>query len=92
MSKQLCEDFALLALLSGYFNVSETVGRDFGYAGTDLGVDPVYCNERGEISRAGVGREGFLDGGANRAAVSVGCQQQNDDWATRSGISACMQQ
>ena len=92
MSKQLCEDFALLALLSGYFNVSETVGRDFGYAGTDLRGEPVYCNKRGEISRAGVGREGFLNGGANRAAVSVGCQQQNDNWATRSGISACMQQ
>ena len=88
MSKQLCEDFALLALLSGYFNVSETVGRDFGYARTDLGGDPVYCNKRGEISRAGVGQEGIL----NRAAVSVGCQQQNDNWATRSGISACMQQ
>ena len=62
MSKQLCEDFALLALLSGYFNVSETVGRDFEYARTDLGGDPVYCNKIEEISRAGVGREGFLNG------------------------------
>ena len=51
MSKQLCEDFALLALLSRYFNVSETVERDFGYAGADLGGDPVYCNKRGAISR-----------------------------------------
>ena len=63
MSKQLCEDFALLALLRGYFNnVSETVGRDFEYARTDLGGDPVYCNKSREISRAGVGREGFLNG------------------------------
>ena len=90
MSKQLCEDFALLALLSGYFNVSETVGRVFGYAGTDLGGDPVYSTNVGKFRGAGVGREGFLNGGACRAAVSVSCQQPNDNWATRSGISACM--
>ena len=55
MSKQLCEDFALLALLSGYFNVSETVGRVFGYAGTDLGGDPVYSTNVGKFRGAGVG-------------------------------------
>ena len=49
MSKQLCEDFALLALLSGYFNVSETIGRVFGYAGTDLGGDPVYSTNVGKF-------------------------------------------
>ena len=85
MSKQLCEDFALLALLSGYFNVSETIGRVFGYAGTDLARESVYCNNRREISRDRSRSRGIFEwrsrsGSCSRRLSAAERQLGNSEW------------